>query len=371
MNRPASAVDAISPAIERMQRMLFRPFDLGQWFILGFLTFLQLLGEGGGYTGSSWNRGAGGDEARRTVEETLGWISAHLAIVAVIGFFLVLVFLALLVLFQWLSARGTFCYLDSVARGRAEVVRPWKEHGRLADSLFFWRLIFTLVVLFGVVLAAIPIVFALSKAFGSGHEFGLPDVLFGGAAGLAILLLVLFVLCALVVKILLVDFVAPVQYARRVRCSEAFRAVIALAKANAGQFILYLVLRVLFAILFGIAVVGLGCATCCVAFCCLMIPVIGATIVQPYYLFVRAFPLYFLRGFGPEFDVFPPPAPAGVPSGPGTGWEPVQAPAPVGQAPPFTPGEPAARPPDSSAGSGEFPEPPPRPAPPWEDEPGR
>ncbi len=355
MNRPASAVDAISPAIERMQRMLFRPFDLGQWLILGFLTFLQLLGEGGGYTGSSWNRGAGSDEARRTVEETLSWISAHMAIVAVIGFFLVLVFLALLVLFQWLSARGTFCYLDSVARGRAEVVRPWKEHGRLADSLFFWRLIFTLVVLFAIVLLAIPIVLALSKAFSSGHDFGPLDVLFGGAAGLAILVLVLFVLCALVVKVLLVDFVAPVQYARRIRCSEAFRTVIALAKANAGQFILYLVLRILFAILF--CARGPGPRMRHLLHRLLLPHDPGhRRHDRPAVLPVRArLPALLPARVRPRVRRLPGPGARRPALGPGSGWEPGPAPGPVEPASPFTPGEPAARPPDSSAAPGELP----------------
>ena len=31
-----SVIDPISPAIERVRTVLFRPFDLGRWFIIGF-----------------------------------------------------------------------------------------------------------------------------------------------------------------------------------------------------------------------------------------------------------------------------------------------------------------------------------------------
>ena len=36
-----SVVDPISPAIERTRLVLFQPFDLGKWFILGFVPFWQ------------------------------------------------------------------------------------------------------------------------------------------------------------------------------------------------------------------------------------------------------------------------------------------------------------------------------------------
>ena len=37
----------ISPAIERVKLLLFRPFDLGKWFAIGFCAWLATLGQHG------------------------------------------------------------------------------------------------------------------------------------------------------------------------------------------------------------------------------------------------------------------------------------------------------------------------------------
>ena len=66
-------------------------------------------------------------------------------------------------------------------------------------------------------------------------------------------------------------------------------------------------------VVLGVAVFLVGCSTLCVGFCCMMIPVVGQTLLQPYYVFTRSFPLIFLRGFGPEFDAFASGAPGTLP----------------------------------------------------------
>jgi hypothetical protein len=33
--------------LERVKRVLFQPFDLGKWFIIGFCAWLAFLGDGG------------------------------------------------------------------------------------------------------------------------------------------------------------------------------------------------------------------------------------------------------------------------------------------------------------------------------------
>ena len=42
-----SVIDPIGPAFEKVKTILFRPFDLGKWFIIGFCAWLARLGEGG------------------------------------------------------------------------------------------------------------------------------------------------------------------------------------------------------------------------------------------------------------------------------------------------------------------------------------
>jgi hypothetical protein len=43
-----SVIDPITPAIDRVKLILFRPFDMGKWFVIGFCAWLAYLGGGGG-----------------------------------------------------------------------------------------------------------------------------------------------------------------------------------------------------------------------------------------------------------------------------------------------------------------------------------
>ena len=49
--------------------------------------------------------------------------------------------------------------------------------------------------------------------------------------------------------------------------------------------------------------------TCCLACCFLLVPFVGTVVLLPILVFKRAYSLYYLAQYGPEYDVFPPPAP--------------------------------------------------------------
>jgi hypothetical protein len=305
MTMTSSPVDAIAPAIDHVRRVLFRPFHLGRWFILGFLMFLQILGGGGS---ARLNFPMNWDDSRQAFDprDAVSWITENLAIVAVIGFFLVLIGLAVGVLFLWLSSRATFCYVDSIATNRPAVVRPWREHKDVADSYFFWRLVFTVIVCAIGLLLLIPLFLSIWTLLSNGEELNFWTVI--GSTGVIVSIVPLLLVggATLLIDTLLVDFVAPIQYLRRIPCSQAFRIVRALAGANLGMFILYFALRIVIALAATFGIVAFGCMTCCIGFCLVMIPVVGQTLLQPLFVFVRSLPLFFLRGFGPEFDVFAP-----------------------------------------------------------------
>lgn len=346
MNRPVSAIDAIGPAIQRTRMMLFRPVDPGKWLILGFLTFLQLLGGGERYGelkfpfGSwrnhdfSWrprrafgwilDRGLFGassgaragnagpiisedgiDWAER-VRNGSWWFTHHPVLTGGLIFVGVLFVLAIVVLFVWLSSRATFCYVDCVAKDRAEVVRPWTEHGRIADSYFFWRLIISIAMMIAVVALAIPLVLSILSMVSAGEDVDPWTILFGGGIMVSTIpaIIILMVLYALV-RVFLNDFIAPIQYARRIDCTEAFRVLRQAIWSNPGAFVVYLVMKLLIWLVIYFGLFVLGCASCCILFCCWSIPVLGQAVLQPFHVFSRAFSLYFMQGFGPGFDVFP------------------------------------------------------------------
>ena len=84
-HREINVVEPVSPAFERVKLMLFRPFDLGKWFVIGFCAWLAFLGEAGSGFGGQSNfgnhTGRNGtdfrhdlDQARDYLLNNLDWI---------------------------------------------------------------------------------------------------------------------------------------------------------------------------------------------------------------------------------------------------------------------------------------------------------
>jgi hypothetical protein len=48
--------------------------------------------------------------------------------------------------------------------------------------------------------------------------------------------------------------------------------------------------------------------TCCIAGCLMALPYVGTVLLWPVLVFKRAYPFYYLARFGPQYNVFPPPA---------------------------------------------------------------
>src|SRR5262245_56799463 len=110
-----SVTDPVGSAVDRVKQVLFQPFDLGKWFVIGFCAWLASLGEAGLHAGFNFGSPGGGrgawgawiDEARDFVLRNLFWV----VLVAVTVAFVVL---AVWVLFIWLSSRGRFMFLHCV-----------------------------------------------------------------------------------------------------------------------------------------------------------------------------------------------------------------------------------------------------------------
>ncbi len=303
-----NVVEPISPALERVKRVLFRPFDLGKWFIIGFCAWLACLGESGGpgfhVPGGSGGHGGGGETFRHGFEHAkdyllhnLDWIVPLAAAVVVIG-------LGLWLLFLWLNSRGKFMFLHCVALDKAEVSRPWCQFAHEGNSLFLFRLGLGLI---GWVLT-LPLAVMIAVMIFRMVQRGEPDV--GGivgAAGLGLMLIAVAMVFAIIHK-LTTDFVVPIMFLRRSRCLTAWKELWTLLSSHAGQFILYFLFSIVLAMAIGMMVAVVMIATCCC--CCLMLlPYVGTVVLLPVLMFKRCYSLYFLAQFGREYDVFPPTAP--------------------------------------------------------------
>ncbi len=315
-HREISVTEPVSPALERVKTMLFKPFDPGKWFVIGFCAWLAYLGEGGGDGGFNGrtnfdNHNPTAESFRHDYFQAREYVLNNLVWIVPVAASAVILLLALWLLILWLSSRGKFMFLHCVALDKAEVSVPWTKFGHEADSLFWFRAVLGFA---GMVLALPPIVFAgaLVVRMVVRGEVNIPAVMM--AVGLCLLFFLLAIVFALIQKFT-VDFVVPIMFLRRSRCLAAWKEFWGLLASHAGLFTLYILFQVVLGMAIGIIVLTAIIVTCCIACCLMIIPYIGTVVLLPVLVFKQSYPLYFLQQFGSDFDVFPPKSPASPPAG--------------------------------------------------------
>jgi len=293
-----SALDALGEAISHMRAKLF-PFSFVGWVTLGFVSLLESCGPGGGGGGGVKDRmnGPGSfEDSTEFIQSGLAWIAAHMIIF--VG--ALIVAMALSLLFMWLRSRAIFVYIDDVASGRFDLVRPWGEHGAHADSFFVLSLVVQ-----GVVFILLVLIVGLGGFFllwARANEWA------GGALLMAAVpiafIVMLAILFAIVVNMVLRDFVAPLQITRNLGAREAGGVFLSMFAAHPGLLIGYTLIKFVLSIALAM-VMGLVClVTCCIG----IFPLINQTLFQPIYYAERAWPLRLLAQMGEDvFARFAPP----------------------------------------------------------------
>jgi hypothetical protein len=292
MNGTERNIEIFKPfgeAFELMKRILFQPFDVKKWFVIGFAAWLASLG-GGGFN-YQYNR----REDLQKLNEAISQIP-HPILVSGVCVLISLV-LVLIILFAWLRARGGFMFIDCIVKNRGAVAEPWREFRKEGNSYFLFSLVAGLCFLVFAALLSLPLIILAIK--GRYYLYLHRDrldlyVISLIAAWVFVMLLLVFVWA------LIANFMTPVMYRRRCRASEAFRTVTKLIAANPGEIVLYCLFLIVLAVASAIVGCLVTCATCCIA----AIPYIGTVILLPVFVLLRSFSLLFLRQFGPEYDVW-------------------------------------------------------------------
>ncbi|MDO8302168.1 MAG: hypothetical protein Q7T18_02905 [Sedimentisphaerales bacterium] len=298
-----SVIEPITPAIERVKVLLFRPFDLAKWFTIGFCAWLAYLGQGGGggfnFPGNGFDghRGGGAPDLHNIFGGNLPLILTLAAIVSV-------VVLAIVVVCLWLGSRGKFMFLHCVATNRAEVSIPWHKYRQQGNSLFLFRIVAGIITLLAIAILA-------------GIITGLGFLMYYNAAPIWMMVVSLvFISLITVVPLLIVigvffkllsDFVVPIMFLRSTTAVEAWREFRPMLSANKGAFTLYILFQIVIAMAIGalvFAAVMFACCACCCTACLWFIPYISTVIMLPVLIFRLAYSLNYLRQFGMAYDVF-------------------------------------------------------------------
>ena len=314
MNGNGAKIEIFKPfgdAFELMKKILFQPFDLKKWLVVGFAAWLANLGAGGG---GNFNFPDGEHKEAHKLNEAIGQIPQPVLITGICV--LICVVLVLIVVFTWLRARGRFILVDCIVRNRAAIAEPWKEFRAEGNSFFLFSLLMLIALIFVIAVAGLGLI-APFIPWRNQAELGV-----GFWIGLS--LCVFVAVCLGFVWALVCQLMVPIMYRQRCRARLAFAQALDLVTAHPGPILLY----VLFLLLLAVAAVMISCAVTCATCCIAAIPYVGTVILLPLPVTLGAFSLLFLRQVGPEYDVWagfmppeflpvlmPVPAPSGTEGG--------------------------------------------------------
>lgn len=296
MNGDQPKIEIFEPfgaAFELMKRILFQPFDLGKWCVIGFAAFLANL-SGNANLNYTPDIGDKGDWSFRSISHNAtgsnDWLTSCAVPLLVGGVILVIAIVAVLL---WLGCRGRFIFTDCLVRNRGAIAEPWREFRREGNSFFLFSLLVGLAVLAIIAIAFVPVLLPFLQGWKEGAA------LFASLT-LGIVMLIGVVLLITAGWSLISQLMVPVMYRRRCLALAAFREVVGLIVLRPGPIVLYL----LFFFVLVLATTVISCLslpfTCCIA----AIPYVGTVVLLPVYVVLAAFPLFFLRQFGPEYDVW-------------------------------------------------------------------
>jgi hypothetical protein len=301
--REVSVTVPLSQALERVKLILFRPFDLGKWFTIGFCAWLAYLGERGGsgfHGGNSFSNHGNHANAQQQIQHVWSYVVANLAWIVPVFIALIALGLGLWVLFLWLGSRGKFMFLHCVALNKAEVTMPWNRYAKEATSLFYFRLglcvVGWVVNLSLLALIAIPIIMMVRA--GAANVLGVM-IAVGG-----LILFIAAVVVFLVILSLTDGFVVPIMYLRGTKCLAAWRELRGLLAAHIGGFVIYYLFVFVLGLAIAMILILVTLFTCCIAGCLMAIPYVGTVLLLPVLVFKRSYSLYYFAQYGREYDVF-------------------------------------------------------------------
>jgi hypothetical protein len=290
MNGSEPRIEIFRPfgeAFQLMKKILFQPFDLKKWLVIGFAAWLANLCGGAGGFNYRYNR----HEEMQKVNEALSQIPHSLLVTGICV--LVCFVLVVIVLFAWLRARGCFMFIDCIAKNRGAIAEPWRGFRNEGNSYFLFSLLVGFAFLIFAGLLSLPFMLPIIRGVTFLHIHDVYLISTIAAWAFVVILLVL-------AWSLIANFMVPVMYRQQCRALKAFGVVVRLIAAYPGEILLYCLFLIVLALATAIVACVATCATCCIA----AIPYVGTVILLPVFVVLRSFSLLFLRQFGSDYDVW-------------------------------------------------------------------
>lgn len=246
--RAISAVDAISPAIQRTRELLFRPFS---WATYLKLCLVAVLTESIGSNLHSSTRGGSSPEHSSDVASAFHLAPEWFVAIAVAALAAIVVGCVLF----YLITRLRFAFLHCLIHNTKQIAPGWRLYADQAMRFFWLNLAVGFGFLLLVALIAIPFVAGFWRLFHDIPPGAHPDVIAMLSLALPLIPIVLLLaLVGLLLDLVLRDLMLPHYALDNATAGMAWSRVWAHIKAEKRQFIVYALLRVILPTIAAIAV---------------------------------------------------------------------------------------------------------------------
>lgn len=296
---------ALNAALDTTRSLLFSPFQLSTWLVLGFSAWLS------GITPASFqihsffgSPDSGLAPAKQAVHEGLSAFHQNpvlLLTLTGIGLILLTGFIAVTL---WIQSRSVFVFLDGVVSGHAEVAEPWKAWKKEGNSFFRWLLGFSFLSLFLIGVWALGLALIAATISAESSILHQPALLAALLLVAILFLLTLFVLSS--ITLIQKDFIIPLMALHHQSAWKTWKLFFPILTHHLAGMTGYIFLRIGLGILVSMGTTVITLAACCL--CCagllLAFPYVGTVILLPIPVFFRAFSLHFLAQYGNEYNAW-------------------------------------------------------------------
>jgi hypothetical protein len=295
-----SVIEPISSALEKVKNILFKPFEMGKWFTIGFCAWLAFLGRSS--LNFRFNFPFGNlHNSGSPLGQVQNLFSKHCVLITALGSIGLLIGLAIMITLLWLSSRGQFMFLYCIAENKAEVKTPWHKFREPANSLLLFKLASGFIAFICLAICTAMIILMIILLTQNNSHTNIAKIFW--TACLSLITALVAIASALFFKFTN-DFVIPIMYLRNCNCTTAWCQFLQTLSSRKGAFALYILFQIVIAMVIAMILMALVLGTCCCAAFFMAIPYIGTVLILPLLIFKRAYSLYYLRQFGPNFDVF-------------------------------------------------------------------
>ena len=232
-----SAVDSVSPAIQRTREFLFRPFAWGTYLKLGLVAIIT---EGSAYNFRSSTGGGQPSGHAPTIPPHLDVSAVQVAAIAA-------AILGALLLSMWilyLLTRLRFAFFHCVIYNTKEIRPGWHLYREPATRFFWLNVVVGLCFLLLVGVLSLPFIAGFWRLFHEMRPGSHLDVTLLLSVVLPLIpLILLLVLTVILIDVILRDWMLPHFAVDNARAGEAWRAVREHIQTEKKQFLVYGLLR--------------------------------------------------------------------------------------------------------------------------------